>query len=84
MFPTWALAAMLGLQGMQQGYNMLRGNPAQPPAAPNLGQTLMSQGQPMTPAQAYPKQQPQAQDQNGSLLGNSLMYNPITRRRYGY
>lgn len=50
-----------------------------------LGQTLMSQRPPMTPEQAYPKQQrqPQQQEQNGSLLGNSLMYNPMMRRRYG-
>ena len=86
--PVWALASMLGMQGAglgMQGLEMLKGNPMQPPQAqsPNLGQTLMSQRPPMSPEQAYPKQ-PQAQEQNGSILGNSLYSNPLLRRRmYG-
>lgn len=82
--PMWALGSMLGMQGAglgMQGLGMLKGNPIQPPQtqSPNLGQTLMSERPPMSPEQAYPKQQPQ--DQNGSLLGNSLMYNPMMMRR---
>ena len=83
----WALGSMLGMQGAGlglQGLSMLKGNPMQPPQAqsPNLGETLMSQRPPMTPEQAYPKQQPlQAQEQNGSILGNSLYNNPLLRRR---
>lgn len=55
--------------------------PSQTP--PPNGQPSMTQDSLMTPMQAYPKQQPQMQKQNGSLLGNSLMYNPMIRRQYG-
>ncbi len=83
----WALSSMLGMQGAGlglQGLGMLKGQPMQipPSQSPNLGETLMSQRPPMTADQAYPKQQPpQAQEQNGSLLGNSLYNNPLLRRR---
>lgn len=73
--------ASLAMQGAGLGLGAMKGNPMQLPQtqSPNLGQTLMSQRPPMSPEQAYPKQQPQ--EQNGSLLGNSLMYNPIMMRR---
>lgn len=66
--------------------------PAQ--SSPNLGETLMSRGGAMPSVnQMYPKpfqQQEQQGQQNGSLLGNSLIYNPMNymnpygmRGRYG-
>ena len=70
----------LAMQGSQMGLGMAKGSPMQAPQTqtPSFGQTLMSQRPMMTQDQAYPKNQmQQPQQQNGSLLGNSLYSNPL-------